>query len=456
MASDYRLISPSTGHVLYLVNSSGTPTAGGSPFAAATTPFGIVSDWAPTAAPPVAQYAGGPPLTNGGSLAYLSNDNVEEALTLTYQGGSGDDARRAVQLVRQQITTLFAGPCLLYARPSGASEPTYFELLTADVQEIGWPDTKTSPGEGATSLHLTLSIVRRPYGGAAALDSLLSASSFTNNASATALTPIRGDLAYEGQPLNIMIAKPTSQAAAQVYLATVYSVTQKTVSSTLTAQTSTTGVTFTASSSIDLSALRTRAGLKLRCTARLATLTNPSKAQVRAVVQTTAGNTLWTGPWVTLSTNTTAQLVDCLGSGLDSLRVPISNTSSVLVQIGLRSIDGTAITATLDYVEAILYYDWCVVEAASGLGSSQRYQLLGAQNLSGGGWLPLTPPAALVTDGSDTPVKAAVIKGQLVRAFSGCSLYVAWKESDGGHTKTDTAAVSVSHCALYRSLRGVG
>ena len=38
---------------------------------------------------------------------------------------------------------------------------------------------------------------------------------------------------------------------------------------------------------------------------------------------------------------------------------------------------GTAITATLDYIEAILYYDWCVVEASSGLGASQRYQLLG-------------------------------------------------------------------------------
>lgn len=456
MASDYRLISPSTSKTIYLVNSSGSALAGGSPFAAATTPFGIVTDWTATAAAPVAQYTGGPPLANGGALAYIGNDNVEESITLTYLGSASDDARRAVQLVRQQVATLFAGPCLLYARPSGAAEPTYFELLAADVQETAWPDTKTSPAEGATSIFVTLSVVRRPYGGAQALDTLLSSSSFTNAAAQTALTPIRGDLAYEGQPLNITIAKPTSQTAAQVYLATVYSTTQKTVTSTLTAQTSTTGVTFTASSSIDLSALRTRAGLKLRCTARLTTLTNPSKAQVRAVVQTTAGNTLWTGPWVTLSTNTTAQLADCLGTGLDALRVPLTNTSSVLVQIGLRSIDGTAITATLDYLEAILYYDWCVVEAASGLGASQRYQLLSAQNLSGGGWLPLSPPAALVTDGSDTPVKAAVVKGQLVRAFSGCSLYVAWKESDGGHTKTDTAAVSVSHAPLYRSLRGVG
>jgi hypothetical protein len=31
---------------------------------------------------------------------------------------------------------------------------------------------------------------------------------------------------------------------------------------------------------------------------------------------------------------------------------------------------------------------------------------------------------------------------------------VAWRESDGGHTDTDTSTVNVSHAPLYRSLRG--
>lgn len=463
MPSDYRLTSPATGATLYLVNSTGRPLAGGSPFAPGTTPLGVRPDWTPGASEPAAAFTGGTPLANGSRLAILSNGNVNETLPLVYQGATSDDARRAAQLLRRQFASLFAGPCLLYARPSGALEPTYFAIETAHLEERAFSGTQTSPGEGVADVLLDLTITRQPYGGAATLDTLLSAVSFGNQNSGTpdntaaleATLPLKGDLIYDGQPLNITVAKPTSQAAAQLYLASIYSATQQTINNAKTT-TSTTGTTFTASTAIDVSALRTRAGLKLRVTSRVATLTAPAKAQLQAVVQTASGNVLWTGPWITLGSNTTAQLVDLQGSGLESLRVPLNGASNILIQVGIRSTDGTSVTATLDYIDAVLYYDWCVVEATSGLGVGQRYQLLGAQNLSGAGWLPLVPAAALVTDGSDVPVKAAVIKGQLVRAFAGASLYAAWKESDGGHTKTDTTTITVTHAPLYRSIRGVG
>jgi hypothetical protein len=128
----------------------------------------------------------------------------------------------------------------------------------------------------------------------------------------------------------------------------------------------------------------------------------------------------------------------------------------VILQVAIRSTDGTSVTATLGYLEALLVYDFAQVEAASGLGASQRYQCLAAQNLSGGGWLPLIPAQASVRDSSDVLIKTAVIYGTLPRAYSGASLWVAWRESDGGHTNTDTATISISHCPLYRSLRGAG
>ena len=466
MPSDYRLISPASGATLYLANTSGSPTPGGSPFSPATTPLGIRPDWTPDASEPNASFMGGAPLVNGSRLAYFSNENVEETLPLVFQGLTADEARRAAQLLRRQFATLFAGPCLLYARPSGALEPTYYEIETAHLIERAFSGTQKSPGEGTTDVLLDLKVVRQPYGGAASLDTLASAVSMGNKGTGSpdndlaleaSMSPLKGDLIYDGQPLNITIAKPAAQAAPVVMIASVASRTYQSINATQTGVTSTTtGANFTASTAIDISTLRTRRGVMLRVIGRLKTITAPTKIQLRLTIQTASGNTLWQGQWTALpGSNTTAQLVDLQGSTLDALRTPLTGTTSVILQVAIRSTDGTAVTATLDYVEALLCYDFATVEASAGLGAAQRYQCLAAQNMSGGGWLPLIPAAAGVYDGSDVLIKTAVIKGTLPRAFSGAVLWVAWRESDGGHTDTDTAAVTITHAPLYRSLRAI-
>jgi hypothetical protein len=467
MASDYRLISPATGTTLYLVNSTGTPLADGSPFSPATTPFGIDTKWTPDASEPVAAFQGGAPLVSGSRLAYLTNANIEETIPLVYLGSNADLARAAVQKLRRQFATLFAGPCLLYARPNGATEGVYFELETVHLIERAFSGTATSPGEGQANLVIDLKVVRQPYGGASSLEGLHSSASLTNTGTGTPdndlalelnISPLKGDLVYEGQPLNIQFNKPTSQAASTLLLASVASRTYQSIASTLSGVTSTTtGSTFTASTAIDISTLRTRRGARLRVIGRLTTITAPTKAQVRLTIQTASGNTLWVGQWQALpGSNTTAQLIDLQGSSLDAIRSPLTGTASVILVVALRSSDGTAVTATLSYLEALLVYDFAIVEAASGLGSSQSYQCLAAQNMSGGGWLPLIPAQASVRDSSDVLIKTAVIYGTLPRAFSGASLWVAWRESDGGHTASDTATISISHAPLYRSLRGAG
>ena len=466
MASDYRLISPATGKTLYLVNSTGSALAGGSPFAPSTTPFGIRPDWTPDASEPNAAYQGGAPLANGSRLAFVTNGNSDETLPLAFVGTSAEGARRAVQLLRRQFAALFAGPCLLYARPDGASEPTYFEIESAHLVERGFSGTETSPGEGAVNLLIDLTVVRQPYGGAATLDTLHSAASVANKGTGTPdndllleanVSPLKGDLIYDGQPLNITVAKPTGQSAPTVFLASIASRTYQSINSAQTTTNTSTGANFTASTAIDVSTLRTRRNVRLRVFARLKTLTAPAKQQVRLTVQTASGSTLWQGSWQSLpGSNTTAQLIDLQGSTLDALRTPLSGASSVILQAALRSTDGTSVTATLDYLEALLVYDFAMVEAASGLASGQRYQCLSAQNLSGGGWLPLVPAQAAVCDSSDVIVKPAVIKGTLPRAFAGASLWAAWRESDGGHTDTDTTTITIRHAPLYRSLRGAG
>lgn len=467
MPSDYRLISPATGKTLYLVNSSGTPTPGGSPFSPATTPLGIRPDWTPDASPADAAFQGGAPLAHGSALAFVTHGNVDAELPLVFAGASAEGARHAVQQLRRQFATLFAGPCLLYARPDGASEPTYFEIETAHLVERGFSGTETSPGEGIANLLLDLTITRQPFGGAAVLDTLHSGASVANTGTGTPdndlaleanVSPLKGDLIYDGQPLNIRFDKPSGQAAPTVFLASVASRAYQSINSTKTAITNTTtGTTFTASTAIDISTLRTRRGVRLRVFARVKTLTAPTKAQLQLTIQTASGNTLWQGQWTPLpGSNSTAQLVDLHGSALSALRSPLTAAASVILQVAIRSTDGTSVTATLDYLEALLAYDVAIVEASGGLAAGQRYQCLAAQNLSGGGWLPHIPAEASVRDASDVLVKPAAIFGTLPRAFAGASLWVAWRESDGGHTSSDTATTTITHAPLYRSLRGAG
>ena len=149
MASDYRIISPATGKTLYFVNSTGSALAGGSPFAPSTTPFGIRPDWTPDASEPNAAYQGGAPLANGSRLAFVTNGNIEETLPLAFQGTSAEGARRAVQLLRRQFAALLPGRACSTPAPTGASEPTYFEIESAHLVERGFSGTETSPGEGA-------------------------------------------------------------------------------------------------------------------------------------------------------------------------------------------------------------------------------------------------------------------------------------------------------------------
>ena len=66
------------------------------------------------------------------------------------------------------------------------------------------------------------------------------------------------------------------------------------------------------------------------------------------------------------------------------------------------------------------------------------------------------PESALICDGSGNPLKTARILGTLPRAYVGAALYVAWIDTNGAHTNTDTTTVTIQHAPLYASLRGIG
>lgn len=414
---------------VHLTNSTGAPVAGGDPAAAATTCFAVREGW------------------------MFTPGATEEEIPIAIVGTSqANAASRLRQLKRALKTASFSAPAAIVWTPEGGAT-LYGECYGGDVEEL--PGEGIGPAAGGYDLEGMIRLTRAPVFGAAVLETLINGATFTNTHTGNVVTlgALSGDLDYLGQPLNIRFDKPVAQSPTVLYLASVYSRAADTTSSTASGVTSTTtGTNFTISGSIDLSAIRTRAGLKIRVLARLTTLTNPSKAQVKVTASASGGGTLWVSPWVTLGSNATAQLIDLGGIGLDQLRYPLSNTSNVTLQCTLRSTDGTSVTATLGYVEALLYYDFCKVESGTALAASQRFQLLGAQNLSAGGWLPQEQATAMIVSTSDAPIRPVVLRQPLVRAFSGASFYAAWCDAGGAHTSTDTTTITVTHAPLYETL----
>lgn len=446
--SDYRLIRDS--QTLYLHNHTGAPVVGGSMLTPQTTPLLIVQDdWRP--GPPEAQLVAG---GDDQELIGLSYDPVTETIPLLCRARNTDDLAQILEQLNTHAT-LTTAPAVLWCRPRGATNPILFAVTRVEARALPLANG-ADPGEGATDVAIALRVRRSPYGGASALTTLASGVSVGNTGTGSpnnlvSLGTLRGDLRQEGQPLNIRLDKPTGQSPISVFLASAHS---RAYASIASAKTTNTSATFTASGSIDVSALRTRAGLHLHVVGRLTTLTAPSNAQVRVTVQTPAGATLWVGPWVPLGSNTVAQLVDLGGIGLDALRVPLTGTQNIVLVGEIRSTSGS-VTATLAYLEAILAYDWCVVELPAALAASQRLHVLGAENLSGGPYLPLALPQAIVTDTSDSPVRPCrPPRGTAPRAIQGASLYVAWVDANGAHTASDTTTLTIQHAPLWRTTRG--
>lgn len=420
---------------VHLVNSNHTPTQGGDPTSAATTCFSVRQGWTP-------------------QPGEAGHSRLREEIPIAIWGSSqANTAARLLQLKR----ALRATPAVYRWQPEGAPEVSYSEVYSGDVSETpGGGDIGIGPAEGGYDLEGVIRLERAGAFGSLSLETLLSAQAVTNTHTGNliSLGALRGE--YQdtpGQPLNITFAKPAAMAAVGLYLATAYSRSPVTLNEAKTA-TTLAGQTYTPSGNVDLSPIRTRPSLKLRIMARVKTLTNPTKGQLRVTVAAAGGAALWVGPFVQIGSNGTAQLLDLGGIDLSNLRTPLTNVSNVTLQGTLRSIDGTSVTATLDYMEVILYYgDFCKIESAAGLAATQRYQLFGAGNLAGGGWLPMRDELCQVASSADMPLAPAFSRPRLVKAFAGASLYVAWVDANNAHTNTDTSTITVLHAPLWSTLQ---
>src|SRR6185436_7482256 len=97
---------------IHLVNSSGTPTAGGAATAAATTPFGIRQGWHPTPAEPI--------MAQGSQLDYPDAyyEPVQETIPIYVVGSTHENAVTRLQELQRVLPRANNRTTLLEIQPT--------------------------------------------------------------------------------------------------------------------------------------------------------------------------------------------------------------------------------------------------------------------------------------------------------------------------------------------------
>lgn len=459
MALDVRILSG--GSTFYLVNSSGTPTAGGAATGAGTTPYSVnAAEWTLSASPRQVIYSGGMPFRVGATPLYVGYENVVETINIGLRGSSADNTISLIRQLRQILNTaLFSTPAVLYWQPHGASQPTHFEIYSADVQETGeW----NNPAAGFVDVLCRVTWTRSLGGRLSSGETLLNAVSFANTGAGANIQSLgssgSGELAYDGQPLNITIAPvSTSNEFRRIYLATVASRNYAAVSSgggSTTASTSWT--TFYSGATWSVAATR-NVGLRARAMARLTTTS--ANAEIRAEARLAGANTtLWTGRAVGLSGITAPTLLDLGGFSLDMVRPALGITTyPIFFLYSVRSTNGSAVNVQMNYEEQLLAYTFAAADNVNAGTGGASVGVNGFQAQSGRVCLPWADPNIVeYSPAYGEPRDILTWAGTPPRYYPGAYLYLGWLTSGLTHSNLATATVTATQAPLYHTLRGNG
>lgn len=448
MALDVRIISGGTTY--YLVNSTGAPVAGGAATGASTTPYSVnAAEWTQTAADRQTIYSGSPPFRIGSTPLYTGFGNVTETVEIGIIGSSSDNvAALKQQLYKILNTALYTYPAALYWQPNGAANATYFDIYSANVQEVGdWQN----PAAGFTSVLCRVTWVRSLGSWASAGETLLSGVTMTNTGTGTNPniqslgSSGKGEFVNDGQPMNLSFATATSPS--RTYVAVV---SERTYTTQTAATKTTTSIVPILGGTITL-AINARAyqSSRLRVLMRFSSFT--TNAQVRLSIGLAPASLIyWYSPWVTGMG--TAYLADMGGFHLPSI-TNLSATPSYDINWYVRSTNGASATAALTYSEYLAYSTFATVTSLY-TWSPMTSALDGYRAVSGRPAQPLDAPETYLT-ASGFQWGSMDIVGTAPRYYPGSYLYLGWMSYDPPqHSTTSTATVTASHTPLYNTLRG--
>lgn len=476
MPLDVRIIS--SGSTYYLVNSSGTPTSGGAATGAATTPYSVnAAQWTQTAASRQVLYSGGPPWRVGSTPVLAGYGNVTETIEIGISGSSADNTISLIRLLRQILNTALTGaPAVLYWQPNGASQPAYFEVYAADVQEVGeWQN----PAAGFTQVLCRVTWTRSAFGGRLSSgETLINAVSYgTSGVNTNTLgSSGSGDLTTAGGPLNLRIleAGGTGPTTPRIFAST--AVRRSTNATGAGAVSTTSTTTFGAfdgagaSTAGNINEVLSNPNLRVRVV--LVASGVSSNCEVRFTLRpvSTSATSLsnYDSPWVTIGTLPTGTAFIDLGE-LDLSSYAGLNTTNADFRLvfTLRSTNGASASLTYVRAEWVLYHSWCqVTYDTPPIGSTWTLNTFAER--SGFPALPLAAPAAAAIDaGTSTLRNPGRVRGRPPIYVPGALLLLYW---GGGGTTGDVASnitvlasgstfaptVTAAHCPLYYTLRGNG
>lgn len=457
MALDVRILLGSTTY--YLVNSSGSPTPGGSPASISTTPYSIqAAQWTQTAAARQTIYAGGPPFGVGARPVYTGFDNVTETIEIGIAGSSSDNVISLIRFLRQILNTaLFTTPAILYWLPNGATSPAYFEIYSADVQEVGdWQN----PSAGFTTALCRVTWTRSAFGGRLTTpETVINAVSYRSAFSGSplcysAMSAGSGDLVYDGQPLNVTVTS-ASGSGSSLYIGSIHSVVTDASTQTVTTS-SPTGAYSAASDSISLgTTLQSNLGLKARLFMKLNGFYSGALPEFQASVSLSTAygagaGTVYLSPWV--GRPAFSDTVWDMGS-IPTSWLANSGMTTIAPWLRVRSTTGASTTVTIANWYVVLYYTMCRVGLET---ESITRSFTEATNRV---CLPLQRPVGWAPS-TGTATTLAPIVGTPPRYVSGASLLVhnniSYANSSESNTTADSYTVTATHAPLYTTLRGAG
>lgn len=472
MPLDVRIINGSTTY--YLVNSSGSPTVGGGPTSAASTPYSLnAAAWTQTAAPRRTIYTGGPPFAVGSRPLLRGWGNVTETVEIGVAGADADNVALRIRQLRQLLNSaLVSAPALLYWQPHGASNPVYFEIYSADVQETGdWQN----PAAGFTSALCRVTWTRSAFGGRLSSgQTAISGSSFGSSGigSSSFIPGMYGDLIYEGQPLNVSAAESSGTTGRRLFAATLgRSANSSTTGAGAKTTSSTSGLQIAqvsgggAATFANVSEVLSGQALTVRIVVSLGVTASANNAEIRYEIRASSpGNpTLYQSPWLAArpsgATWATTVLYDLGGYNPAALADYNSTGANLDYRLYLRSTDGASTTVTYNASYWLLPWTWCIADIDyTGGGADSR--LNSFTERSGFAALPLRRPIA-GSVASGTINSGGLLRGSPPIYISGGVLWLAWGLSDTlgqGYLVTPgtggTLTVTATQAPLYTTLRG--
>lgn len=418
------------GHATPWNGSSGTPWTNPS-----TTPIRIGMNevtgqlWTPQESAPTDVYMGDLPVPR----SYTSYPRVIDSIPLQIYATNHNAAVAVLRVLKNELRSVaYRIPAVLVFQPDGATNPIYAEIYSARF-EIN--PLFINNENGRNILRCVMYIERSPFFVLRGSISTLFDTTWNNGSTQAYISDQRGDLTYEGQPINLELTPLGGTRIASLFLASC-----KTPITTTTGAGSKTVGNSTITISLSSNPWHNDYRLRMRVLQRY---TGISNATVQIYVEGVGYSDR-----ITIASG--SRLIDFGDFPTTILRDSINPRLSITLHVLAGSL-------TLAETLFIPYYDWASIsDIPSQNGEiitlSSFVQQLSMARIA----LPLLAPTAFLlrSDGTNYTNIPLRIVGSAPRLYPDARLFIAWHTSATSYSTSNQLTLFSGYSPLYLSYRG--